>query len=424
MSKPVIARVIDLCKEFSIIDPETGRDKTFHALSGISFDVLQGDVLSIIGNNGSGKSTLLKILSHITRPTKGEIQLYGTSISILDIGNNFHPDLTGRENVLLQLKMNRKDKDQFDHYIKEIVDFSEIGVYFDQPIKHYSSGMFLRLAFSLAFHVSADILILDEVLSVGDEGFRLKCQEVLKKLTEAGRTIIFVSHNRSEIMELSNKCIWLDKGQIRKTGTPAAILGEYFARHKDNFDGTKDIVEMHTTAQHTSPNGNVRLEWNEADAPGNEYVALRKIEIKPASGKDMLYNTEATLFEFLLYKKIHLPKFGIFFFIQDVFYQPVLVGHFLNNSSGRDVSQDTAAYKGLLNINCTIPAGFLMPGQYYVQLRFGMEENEWHEESKELLRFSEKLSFTLHAGNDYKEIVGDVSKGSVRPALQWICNKV
>jgi len=257
---------------------------------------------------------------------------------------------------------------------------------------------------------------LDEVLSVGDEGFRLKCQELLKKFTLSGNTIVFVSHNRIEVMELSNKCIWLENGRIKKMGAPNELLAEYFARHKDNFDGKKEIVEIPNTLNKT---GTIDLQWDEESAPQNEMVAIRSLSLFSDKATEKLFSSIPISLRVLLDKKIANVKVGVFFFVQDIFYQSVMVGNFLHNTMGNDISKSSENYTGLLQIECSIPADFLMPGKYYLQLRFGCEEKEWNTLSRELLRFSEKLQFEIYADENYIEYIGDLSKGAVRPRLEW-----
>jgi lipopolysaccharide transport system ATP-binding protein len=393
----------------------------FTALNDVSFTVNKGDVVGIIGNNGSGKSTLLKILSQITRPSSGVIKFYGSVTSILEVGTNFHPDLTGHENVKLHLHLSGLKKDEFEKQLNHIKDFSEIGDFFYQPIKVYSSGMFLRLAFSMAFHLHSDVLLLDEVLSVGDEGFRLKCQDMLKQLAASGKTILFVSHNRLEILDLSTKCIWLNNGSIKRIGNPASVLSEYFAMHRDNYDGKKQIIETHQPEFSNTENdyGTVDIRWSDDKAPGNDVMTIRELAVQPLNGGGKLLNSEPILIRFVINKKVAGTQIGAFFFLQDVFYQPVLVGHFLNNKAGKDFSHDLKDQTGLIEITCIIPPNFLVPGKYYLLPRFGMEQDEWNIESEEVFRFSEKLHFTVHASANFNDLIGDLSKGSVRPPLDW-----
>ena len=421
--------VFNLSKEFNISSPSniTGQEEeVFFALKNISFTLYKGDVISVIGNNGSGKTTLLKILSQISRPTSGEARFYGSATSILEIGSNFHPELTGRQNATIHFKLGKVPVDQYQLFYNKIIKFSELGNFFDQPVKFYSSGMFLRLAFSLAFHVASEILILDEVLSVGDEGFRLKCQEMLQAFAKSGKSILFVSHNRMEILELSNKCIWLDQGKIKKTGTPSIILAEYFALNRYNFDENKLIIESpaNKSTLEKSESGYINLIWDPEQAPGNDIIGIRQLSVASLLSGKSLYRNEPIEIKFIIHKKRKGIKIGAFFFIQDIFYQPVLVGHFLNNIKDEDMSEQLKNEAGLIEIKCTIPPNYLEPGKYYLLPRFGMEEGDWNPLSSEAFRFSDKLYFNVKPDKEYIDFVGDFSKGAIRPPLDWKIKRV
>jgi lipopolysaccharide transport system ATP-binding protein len=203
------------------------KEEEFWALRGISFEVKQGEVLGIIGRNGAGKSTLLKILSRITEPTTGRIGIDGRVASLLEVGTGFHPELTGRENVFLNgaiLGMSRVEiKRKFD----EIVDFSEIEKFIDTPVKRYSSGMYVRLAFAVAAHLEPEILIVDEVLAVGDANFQQKCLGKMESVGKSGRTIIFVSHNVNAVAALCNKALVFRQGSLIYAGDVQTALGHY-----------------------------------------------------------------------------------------------------------------------------------------------------------------------------------------------------
>lgn len=389
----------------------------FEALKDVSFTLFKGDVLGVIGSNGSGKSTLLKILGSIQKPTSGEAEINGKVASILNIGDNFHPDLTGRENVLLHLRLQNIPKEDFDSYHQRILDFSEIEEFYDQPIKIYSAGMFLRLAFSVALQLPADIVLLDEVLAVGDEGFQLKCKEELLRIARQGKTIIFVSHNMAEVEGLSVRCLWLHKGKVNRLGKPSSILGEYLLMHKDNHDGKKNLVDINPYM--VKQKSGIHIEWPDNEAPGNEVMSIRQISVLSGDGSSELYNTSPICLKFIILKKKSGVRIGPFFFLQDVFYHPVMVGHFLNNPNGNVLDLQTKDEVGLIEISCTIPAHFLLPGSYFLVLRFGMEENEWNPLSPEGFRFSESLMFNLLAGPNFKDFVGDPTKGTVRPLLDW-----
>jgi len=214
--------------------------KEFWALKDVSFEVKQGEVLGIIGRNGAGKSTLLKILSRITKPTEGRIELYGRVASLLEVGTGFHPELTGRENIFLNgaiLGMNRAEiKRKFD----EIVAFAEVEKFIDTPVKRYSSGMYVRLAFAVAAHLEPEILIIDEVLAVGDAQFQKKCIGKMGDVAKEGRTVLFVSHNMGMISDLCDICCLLDQGKIINWGETTDIISFYY---KQNTTVSKRLFE-------------------------------------------------------------------------------------------------------------------------------------------------------------------------------------
>jgi ABC-type polysaccharide/polyol phosphate transport system ATPase subunit len=202
--------------------------KEFWALDDVSFEVKRGEALGIIGHNGAGKSTLLKILSGIMKPTHGEFRIHGKLSALIEVGAGFHPDLTGRENVFLNgliLGMSRQEvKKKFD----EIVHFSGLEDFIDTPVKRYSSGMYARLGFSVAAHVNPDVLLVDEVLSVGDWAFQRKCADKMEELVKTGATIIFISHNLPAVINLCNACILLERGRVVRTGYPEEVVKFYF----------------------------------------------------------------------------------------------------------------------------------------------------------------------------------------------------
>jgi lipopolysaccharide transport system ATP-binding protein len=199
----------------------------FWAVRDVSFEVPTGSTFGLIGRNGSGKSTLLKTLAKILHPDEGSITMNGKAASLLEVGSGFHPELSGRENVYLNgsiLGLSRKDVDaRFD----DIVDFSGVRKFIDQPVKNYSSGMYVRLGFSVAIHVNPDILVVDEVLAVGDGAFRKKSKEKFLEFTASGRTVILVSHSLNQVREMCDQVAWLDAGQLRAVGDADAVTHEY-----------------------------------------------------------------------------------------------------------------------------------------------------------------------------------------------------
>ncbi|MBI1859759.1 MAG: ABC transporter ATP-binding protein [Deltaproteobacteria bacterium] len=248
---------------------------SFWALNDISFDVKPGETVGIIGRNGSGKSTLLKILSRITTPTRGVVELNGHLSSLLEVGTGFHPELSGRENVFLNgalLGMTRNDiKNKFD----EIVAFSEVAKFIDTPVKHYSSGMYVRLAFAVAAHLDPDILVVDEVLSVGDGGFQRKCVGKMSEAAKNNRTILFVSHNLLAVRALCSRVIVLDQGHIVMDGSTEDGISTYSRLNAD----TADLVSRNSQDRLARSNGAVRFtDAKIVDASGQERTKFNEGE--------------------------------------------------------------------------------------------------------------------------------------------------
>lgn len=206
---------------------KNGDNSTLWALQDLDFEVSPGEVLGIIGRNGAGKSTLLKILSRITEPTVGRVELFGRVASLLEVGTGFHPELTGRENIYLNGSILGMSRKEIERKFDEIVEFSEVEKFLDTPVKRYSSGMYVRLAFAVAAHLQPEILIVDEVLAVGDYAFQQKCLNKMQDVSTGGRTVLFVSHNMGAISRLCQRCIVLDQGRIVASGPTAAAVQTY-----------------------------------------------------------------------------------------------------------------------------------------------------------------------------------------------------
>ncbi len=208
-------------------------DETMWALKGVSFEVEPGEVVGIIGRNGAGKSTLLKILSRITKPTTGEVDLYGRVGSLLEVGTGFHPELTGRENIFLNGAILGMRRTEIERKFDEIVAFAEVEKFLDTPVKRYSSGMYVRLAFAVAAHLEPEILIVDEVLAVGDATFQKKCLGKMGDVAKQGRTVLFVSHNMVAVKSLCTRAILLDGGQVTREGNMDEVVDAYLTAGTD-----------------------------------------------------------------------------------------------------------------------------------------------------------------------------------------------
>ena len=240
------------------------RNSTIWAVRDVSFEIKRGETVGIIGPNGAGKSTLLKILSRITEPTVGRVEIRGRVASLLEVGTGFHPELTGRENVYLSGTFLGMKKTEIDAQLEGILDFSGIEKFADTPVKHYSSGMYVRLAFAVAAHLDPDILIVDEVLAVGDAAFQRKCLAKMEDVRQHGRTVLFVSHNMSAITRLCGRAILIAGGTIQQDGPAPQVTSAYL------------LSSLRTTAER---------QWTDlAAAPGDDVVRLRAIRVRDGEG--------------------------------------------------------------------------------------------------------------------------------------------
>src|SRR5256886_12402845 len=223
------------------VSASLGDDEVW-ALRGVSFEVKQGEILGIIGRNGAGKSTLLKILSRVTAPTSGEVRVKGRIASLLEVGTGFHPELTGRENVFLNGAIVGMTKAEIRKKFDEIVDFAGVERYMDTPVKRYSSGMYVRLAFAVAAHLETETLICDEVLAVGDAEFQRKCLGKMQDVAGHGRTVLFVSHNTAVVLSLCTRVLYLGNGEVRSNGKTEEVVSHYLHRVAPAIINAQDLA--------------------------------------------------------------------------------------------------------------------------------------------------------------------------------------
>jgi len=282
MSQAVVVR--DLWKSFrlyheknqflkaAVLRGRRARFEEFWALKGVSFEVPHGSTFGVIGSNGSGKSTLLKCLTGILFPDRGSVSIEGRVSALLELGAGFHPELTGRENVFLNGAILGLTKKEIEERFDAIVDFSGIEAFIDTPVKNYSSGMFVRLGFAVAAHVDPEILLIDEVLSVGDEGFQRKCAEKIEKFRREGRTIVFVSHGLSQVEQLCETVAWIEKGDIRRIGPAREVISEYSGESRQAMTVEGEIGSRWGSREATIDG--VRL----VDADGIETVIFRTLD--------------------------------------------------------------------------------------------------------------------------------------------------
>ena len=320
--------------------PELGDDEMW-ALRGVSFEVKQGEILGIIGRNGAGKSTLLKILSRVTAPTSGEVRVKGRIASLLEVGTGFHPELTGRENVFLNGAILGMTKAEIRKKFDEIVDFAGVERYMDTPVKRYSSGMYVRLAFAVAAHLETEILICDEVLAVGDAEFQKKCMGKMQDVSKRGRTILFVSHNMAAINKLCSQCAFLDSGRLKLIGPTDEIIPHYLKGGKQ--------TEGIRTWDETENNSDPRLKIHALRILGPDGTTTGHVDIRKPFTVEVEYQILETLPQFRISLQIITPDGTIAF----------------TSADSADPSYETKkCTPGHYTTRCFVPGNLLNEGFY------------------------------------------------------------
>ncbi len=368
--------------------------ETIWALENVSFEVMPGEVIGIIGGNGAGKSTLLKILSRITEPTKGFAEVHGRVGSLLEVGTGFHPELTGRENVYLNGAILGMKRYEINRKFDEIVAFSEVEKFIDTPVKHYSSGMFLRLAFAVAAHLEPEILIVDEVLAVGDANFQKKCLNKMESISREGHTVICVSHNMMVITRLCDRAIHLEEGRVKQNGRSQEVVSAYI--------GSGTTVKA------------VR-EWPDPeDSPGGNVARLREVKVRTANGQttgviDIRHPITVEMgYKVLMSGYMLMPNMHFF------------NEHGVNIFSTHDIDPEWRGRerpKGDYVSRINIPGNLFSAGIIFVSVGFEtIQPSIFQFYEQDVVSFDVIESFDFNtARGDYKGRI----QGTIRPLLKW-----
>jgi lipopolysaccharide transport system ATP-binding protein len=362
---------------------KANQPEMFWALQNVSFDVAEGEVVGLIGRNGAGKSTFLKVLSRVTDPTEGRIRFYGRIGSLLEVGTGFHPELTGRENILLNGAILGMRRAEILRRFDEIVAFAEVEKFIDTPVKHYSSGMYLRLAFAVAAHLEPEILLVDEVLAVGDAAFQKKCLGKMGDVSRQGRTIIFVSHNMTALRSLCTRAVWLNEGRVAEDGPVGTVVDHYLQK-----------------------NASARLEsrWDDpATAPGDDRARLHRVRVRvqdPVEDQITVQTPLGIEFEYWNYVPGAVLNISI---VLNTAEQVCVLNTF---------SESASRAAGLVHQVVEIPGDFLNTGAYSVDFLLVQDG------SKVLFRRNDVISIDVADTERQGHWFGRLP-GVVRPKFAW-----
>lgn len=385
-----VRRLPDPLEKVGDVDHGNRGDGLLWALRDVSFQLEQGEVLGVIGRNGAGKSTLLKILSKVTAPTSGEIKMRGRIASLLEVGTGFHPELTGRENVYLNGAILGMSREEINKKFDEIVAFSEVEKFVDTPVKRYSSGMYVRLAFAVAAHLDPEIMVIDEVLAVGDAAFQRKCLGKLSENAGEGRTILFVSHNMSAINRLCSRAILLEKGQLIADGPASEITARYLSGAAEE--------------------SGVRA-WDPKEAPGTDELRLMKVVLYDNEGtpKSVFDVTEEINMRFVY--KVGVPNTS---FRLSLVFKTQGIAAFSSIEPVELERPEEGIYSSVLKI----PAHLLAESEYSVSVSaFASSSGKKH-----YLSLRDAIYFQVYDSMTNPSARGDYAQnlaGVVRPFLNW-----
>lgn len=359
--------------------------REFWALRNVGFDLHAGEVLGVIGRNGAGKSTLLKIISEITEPTEGEAHIYGRVASLLEVGIGFHPELTGRENVFLNGAILGMTRVEILRKFDEIVAFAEVERFIDTPVKRYSSGMYVRLAFAVAAHLEPDILIVDEVLAVGDASFQRKCLGKMEGMSSQGRGVLVVTHNMSIVTQLCERVLWLDNGQVVDQGRTAQVVSSYLSQ------GLTNLMTWHP-------------DKSASDAFEYHRVAIERADGEPAEQAIPADIGVDLVFDFSVKAPLAPGRLAIRISRED--------GLTILASADTDRTEtlNRAWTPGRFRLRCRIPGNFLAPAKYLVAISEPVPDGSILHESI--------LSFTI--SDQHSLMARDYREGVIAPRLEWL----
>ena len=369
-----------------------GNTSTIWALKDLEFEIAPGEIVGIIGRNGAGKSTLLKILSRIVAPTEGRVELYGSVASLLEVGTGFHPELTGRENVFLNGSILGMPRRQIENKFDDIVEFAEVEKFIDTPVKRYSSGMYVRLAFAVAAHLEPEILVIDEVLAVGDYAFQQKCLNKMHDVSTHGRTVLFVSHNMGAINRLCTRALLLDQGRILTMGPTNEVVQQYMMR---GGAGDAEFVQAHN---------------------GEKAMNLRRVAIRTGDGEERTsigyHQSFTVIVEYEVNQQLSGGAVGIGIFTFDG------TCAFLSGDFDTDKAALGTRAVGYYRAEIEIPGKWLNVGRYSISVYISADRGE------RVFDRRETLIFDIADTGTPASLHGINRQGVLQPVLNWETTRV
>ena len=382
----------------SVLKNFNKQNESFWALKDINFEVNRGEVVGIIGRNGAGKSTLLKVLSRITHPTEGEVRLRGRVGSLLEVGTGFHPELTGRENVYFNGAILGMKKREIEDKFEEIVKFSGVEKFLDTPVKRYSSGMYVRLAFAVAAHMEPEILIVDEVLAVGDAQFQKKCLGKMSEVAEGGRTVLFVSHNMGAVRTLCNRVILIEEGKLTLGGEPSQVISTYLSSR---------------TTNNSEIEGQILWTGDKVIPPGTDEICLRGLRVTGPDGiPQSIFEADKVIKVEIFYeikKPIRGQRFNLY-----VLTQEGEIAFLATDYGFRKESESPGVYKS----ECIIPEKLLNIRSYIIAISCDIPG------VKILIPREEYLNISISGAGNQASTFPEGWPGVVCPHLNWNISEI
>jgi ABC-type polysaccharide/polyol phosphate transport system ATPase subunit len=410
MANDIVIELTGVTKQYKLVQTVSGIPRVKYALKNINLEIREGERWGIIGFNGSGKSTLLKTIAGIVKPTSGSGWRKGTLSHILEVGSNFIPELSGRENASIFFLTHGLKKDQVEMAVAKTIELADIGNYFDEAVKNYSSGMYLRVAFAASVQLSADVLLIDEVFSVGDASFREKIKHHLFETFTRKRTLMLVSHNPEEIVEMCTHGLWLEKGEIKMIGTAKEVEAAYYHQLAKEYSETNYLNPVNVLGSQKQS-----IEFEPAE---NDYILINSFQIAAPPGYVNIAYETGICFRIDIIKKVNgvtlHPQITIF----DYLMKPIVILIPGAHSKSEKVIIEQKEFVGKIHFEAMLNPRLLSFGTFYAELRFGKDISANQIFNEEIIRLPVKIPFEVMQGKVH-DYIGGTDVVFIKPECEW-----